>query len=101
MKFGLSDKEYKILEAIVIKPLKKMGAHLFVFGSRARGDQQPFSDIDILYFHPQKKILSSDIALVIEKIEDSNLPIKVDLVSEDSLALSYRDKVHSEKIEIR
>jgi predicted nucleotidyltransferase len=33
---------------VVVKPLLALGAEVFVFGSRARGDSQPFSDLDLM-----------------------------------------------------
>jgi predicted nucleotidyltransferase len=49
MKIGLSEKNFKLVEELALKPLKSVDARGFVFGSRARGKHHPFSDLDILY----------------------------------------------------
>ena len=48
MKFGLNKSEYKILEELIFSPFRNEGVKVWVFGSRARGDHQKYSDIDIL-----------------------------------------------------
>lgn len=94
MKFGLSDQQYEILEKLLIQPMHSHEVELSVFGSRARGTHHPFSDIDILYKEDSNNPLPADILSQIkENLENSNLSIKVDLVSESNLANSYRESV--------
>lgn len=45
MKFGLSQSEYKLIQLLVIEPLARYQAQVWIFGSRARGDFKPFSDL--------------------------------------------------------
>ena len=56
----------------------KKDVRIFFFGSRARGDHSPFSDIDIAI--DSKEDISSDITKLREILENSNLPYKVDIV---------------------
>jgi hypothetical protein len=42
MNYGLTEKELAWLHEKLITPLKKQGAHVYIFGSRARGTVQPF-----------------------------------------------------------
>lgn len=101
MMFGLSDKQYAILHDLVIAPLLSKGARVFVFGSRARGDNHPFSDIDILVREsPETPLSLSEIWIIKENIEDSNLVIKVDLVRDQDLVASYRSSVEKDMIEV-
>ena len=51
---------------------------IFLFGSRARGDNSPFSDIDVAFL--SSKDISDKLTLLREIIEESNFPYKVDLV---------------------
>ncbi len=51
---------------------------LFLFGSRARGDDNKFSDVDLGIY--KKKDVDLKISLLREILEDSNLPFKVDIV---------------------
>lgn len=99
MKFGLSDIQYEILKRFVIDPLKANKAQVYIFGSRARGQHHPFSDIDLLYVEsPNQSIPLSEIAKMTEDVENSNLTIKVGLVNAASLAKSYRESVEQDKI---
>lgn len=101
MKFGLQDHHWAVLEEYLIGPLKSHGAEVWVFGSRARGDFRPFSDIDVLYSLPVGGSLSdADLFLMKESLEDSHLPIKVDVVNEAELAQSYRDNVLKDRVKV-
>lgn len=100
MKFGLNPDQFQILETLLILPLKKKECEIWVFGSRARGDQHPYSDIDILYSAPTKGLPSNFIGQIKEELENSNLTIKVDLVDIDNLADSYKKNVFKDRIKI-
>lgn len=96
MKFGLSFAEYELLGKIVVEPLCAKGAVVWCFGSRARGDHQKFSDIDLMVE------CSEGLALLLselkEKIEDSSFPYKVDLVEKSSFASSYLEGFERDKV---
>ena len=101
MKFGMTDSQWKILEETVISPLKSKNIQVFIFGSRARGQFHPHSDVDLLFHIPAGvKLPSGLISQITENIEESKFPFTVDLVNKDELAESYRDGVLSEMIEI-
>ncbi len=51
---------------------------IYLFGSRARGDFQSGSDIDLAILSEEP--LSEELAVIREILEESNLPYKVDLV---------------------
>ncbi|MGE4132943.1 MAG: nucleotidyltransferase family protein [Bdellovibrionales bacterium] len=99
MRFGLTESQFSALSEIAIQPLKAAGARVWIFGSRARGDHKPFSDIDVLYSfsggHP-----SGLVGQVAENLEESRLPFKVDLVNEQDLAPSYRAGVLDARVEV-
>jgi len=99
VKFGLSCKEYALLENLLINLLKKRGAEIWIFGSRARGDHKKFSDIDVLYRLPEGTRLDlSELGQLKEGLEESELPYKVDIVDINELADSYRSKALKEKV---
>ncbi len=91
MRYGLSDDEFAFLERVVVGPLRDAGADVYIFGSRARGDHQKFSDIDLLIDAPTD--LSALTSSLSEQLEQSNFPFKVDLVSVRDLAPSYQPSV--------
>lgn len=97
--FGLNENDWNLVQRLCITPLKKAGAQVWVFGSRARGDHRPFSDLDLLYSPPSPGV-SLSISQMKEAIEESRIGIKIDLVSEDELADSYRARVVHERVKV-
>ena len=71
-------------DSLAIKPLKGLGAKVYVFGSRARGDQQ------LLHIVGQIK----------DNLEVRNLKIKVDLVDMADLAESYRENINMSRVQV-
>ena len=101
MKYGLSETELKFILDQVVKPLKATGSKVYLFGSRANGKYKKFSDVDLLYiFESNQPAPLSLISQVTVKIEESDFPYKVDLVSDVELADSYRTSVNADKIEL-
>lgn len=100
MKFGLNDQQYQQFLDIVAHPLKKLNCTVYVFGSRVTSNYHPFSDIDVLYSIPDDANFSREIYTIKENIEESNFPIKVDLVNEAELATSYKNSVFSHRVQI-
>ena len=93
--FGLEPQHRVLLEKLVLAPLRAMGCQVWVFGSRARGDYKKFSDLDLLIEgQPSAQLLGE----ICENLEESSLPIKVDLVVESNLAESYRPNVLRDRI---
>jgi predicted nucleotidyltransferase len=97
MRFGLTEKEYSFIKIEVVDPLAKLHAKTWCFGSRARGDNQKFSDLDLLIESNSEEI-KKYIAEIAEKLVDSNFPYKVDLVLSSYLADSYLENINKEKI---
>lgn len=99
--FGLSEENFSLLKKLVIDPLKNMNAKVYVFGSRARGDQRKFSDIDLLFeLPPTSGERDAEVYLIKSAIEESHFPYKVDLVEMKSLAASYKTKALAEMVAV-
>ena len=69
--------------------------HIYLFGSRARGEASPYSDVDIAI--EGKRPLKKELAQVRFFIEESGLPYKVDLV-DLSQAPYLQEIIHEEGI---
>jgi len=95
---GFTEKDWALIESLLITPLKEKKCQIFVFGSRARGDQAKFSDLDIL-LRPTEDI-DDLVGSIRDQLEESELPVKVDLVIERDLAESYRENVAKDLIEL-
>ncbi len=98
MKYGLTHQQLDYLNNQIVLPLKRQGATVYLFGSRARGTQHHFSDLDLLV--ESEKDLSNVISQITEIVEEGNFPYKVDIVQARSLADSYRSNVNHDKIKL-
>lgn len=98
MKYGLSDEQLQFLNETVVRPLRDQGARVWIFGSRARGDHRPFSDIDLMV--ESDTDLFALVSRIQETLLESNFPFKVDLVQERDFAKSYRPGYLRDRIEV-
>jgi len=96
MKFGLSDEEYHFIHKNVVEPLQEKGATIWCFGSRARGDHQKFSDLDLMV--ESSEDLSREIGAIQEQLSKSNFPYKVDLVQFREFAESYKEGYFKDRV---
>lgn len=81
--------------------LRKAGIErLYLFGSIARGEAQPSSDVDLFYEpSPTAKIGLVSLQRIIRRIEDI-LGLKTDLVPGDSFRRSVRANVERDAIQV-
>ncbi len=77
------------IKDLVLSELKDDQMKIFVFGSRAKGNYRPGSDVDI-GFIPQGRLNAGKISFLKEKIEDSNIPYKVDIVNFNEVSDEFR-----------
>lgn len=70
---------------------------IILFGSRARGDNSPCSDVDISII-PGKRNVAGKITLFKEEIEDWNLPYKVDILNAYETSDDFRKQILKEGI---
>jgi predicted nucleotidyltransferase len=93
--FGLNDNQLKFIERIFRKHLGEKQFRIWIFGSRATGKYQKYSDVDLL-------IECSDLSSVlISRIrgdfEESNFPYKTDVVNANDLAPDYEQGIEEDK----
>ncbi|MBI3590112.1 MAG: nucleotidyltransferase domain-containing protein [Candidatus Melainabacteria bacterium] len=79
------------LKKLVLDELKSQNVKIFIFGSRARGDNYIGSDVDIGLIS-KGKIDSSKISLLKEKIENSNIPYKVEIVNFNEVSEDFKNE---------
>ena len=96
MKFGLSPQQIEFINKTVVDPLRKKGAVVYCYGSRARGDYKKFSDLDLMVESEDKKNL--DLGKLMEILQNSNFPYKVDIVHFSDFAESYKPSYQKDKI---
>lgn len=91
------EKALKQLENMVKDAFKDNDVKLVLFGSRARGDYAKTSDIDIGIL-PKGRINKKKLILLREKVENSNIPYKVDVVDLTQTSREFREKALKEGI---
>ncbi len=96
MKFGLNSDQYKFIKSTIVDPLARHGARVFCYGSRARGDYRPFSDLDLMV--ESGDLVGLNLGELMENIQKSNFPFKVDIVNYSDFAESYKQSYQKDKI---
>lgn len=96
--------KHAALSELPLEEIKRIaaihGAHnLMVFGSRARGDHRPDSNLDFLVdFEPGRSLLD---AVGLEQNLEDLLGMKVQAVTRRSLRPSVRDEVLAEAVALQ
>ena len=98
-KISVYERSLELLKDIARDVFKGEDVTVVLFGSRARGDYFETSDMDVGIL-PRKEINRSKVALLREKIENSNIPYKVDVVVLSQASKEFTDKVLKEGLVI-
>lgn len=100
MKFGLTKEEYDFIRTHVVEPLQKQNMTVWCFGSRARGDHNKFSDLDLMLEtidNRKGNTFDQDLGRIREFLTQSNFPYKVDIVMLSDFSDSYRSGYERDK----
>jgi predicted nucleotidyltransferase len=82
---------------IIMDILAKYPYNFFAFGSRVKGNQREFSDLDICFFDN----IPWDVRSTIEEdFEESNLPYKVDLVDFHMCEKNFQDIIRKDMVKL-
>jgi uncharacterized protein len=97
-RFGLTDSQIQAVKGILQRRLgDRKELRIWVFGSRARGTQRPYSDLDLLV-EATPHLSKSERDSLMEAFEESELPFKVDLVLAEELLAAYHSQVMAERV---
>lgn len=88
MSSGYEDRIIKIIREIIPDPQLK----IILYGSRARGDARATSDYDIA-IDLSEKIPDRFISRIKEKLENSDIPYKVDIVDLNGIAEELKQRI--------
>jgi uncharacterized protein len=99
-RFGLSERSWEQLRELFKQAFGNSKVRIYIFGSRARGDFQRYSDLDILIVPDSLTITDKIKSALQESLEESDLPIKVDLVFENEIFDSYREQIIAERVAV-
>ncbi len=92
---SIYEKSLERLKSVVLDTLRGEDVMIILFGSRAREDFDRRSDIDIGII-PKKKYDQKKLILLKEKLENMNIPYKIDVVDISKVSEVFRDKVLKE-----
>lgn len=94
------DLEPRHLE-LILRIMRKHVPHgsIVAFGSRVKGTASKFSDLDLAVEADQPLSLQ-ELALIDADLEESDLPIKVDVIDLRTISASFRERVEREGIPI-
>ncbi len=84
------EKIQKLIEVLKRHGIKKMK----IFGSYARGEERPDSDLDIIVEFTERKSLREFVGIE-QELEDA-LKIKVDLLMESSISPYLKERIEKE-----
>jgi len=96
-KISVYESSLKLLKDMAKGVFKGEEVTVFLFGSRARGDYLETSDVDVAIIS-KGEVNKSKVALFRERIEDSNIPYKVDVVDLSQAPREFTDKVLKEGV---
>lgn len=98
-RFGLKEDDYHFIKDTILKYLgSKQNVKIFVFGSRPRGDFKAYSDID-LWIEAKSSVTAAELEDLNEIFEESDLAIKVDLVTPGTVFEDYLPSNQRELVE--
>ena len=96
-RFGLGSAEASLIKDILSQVLAHKGSwSVYVFGSRSTLKHRKYSDID-LWIDSSIPLSEGDLSNLKQKFEDSDLPIKVDIVTAGTCFEPYRDRILGER----
>ncbi len=88
-------KSLEQIKSMVLETFRGDDIRIMLFGSRARGDFNRGSDIDIGIL-PKKRYDHSKLIFLKEKLENMNIPYKVDIVDISKASEIFRKKAMKE-----
>lgn len=88
--------EPKYLE-IILNILRQYPYEFYLFGSRAKGINQKFSDLDLCI---KQHISRRERAKIIQAFDDSKLPITVDLVIWEECSSDFKNLIAKDMVQI-
>ena len=89
--FQLEPRDYQNLKKI----LAKYPYQFYAYGSRTKGTARKFSDLDLCY---KEDIPRSVVNNIKEELEESNLPLIVELVSWKQMRPEFREMIKGDLV---
>lgn len=85
------------LRALVLDELRDVRVRVYLFGSWARGTPKRTSDVDIAV-EPLEALLPGTLARLRERLEESTIPYRVEIVDLSHADAGFRERIKMEGI---
>jgi predicted nucleotidyltransferase len=89
----LTPQQIDIVHGVLARHLR--GRDVRVYGSRARGNAKPFSDLDLIVMDGEPVPLGV-MAAITEEFTESDLPFRVEISHWNSLSESFRESIRGD-----
>ena len=96
--FGLEDRHLDFVLSVLKRNISDVDAKFYVFGSRAKGTNKKYSDIDIAMDLNGKKLDTSILGKILIEFQDSTLPYEVDVVDLNSIDEDFRNLIKKDLV---
>lgn len=83
---------------IILEILGKYPYKFYAFGSRVKGEQQKFSDLDICYMEPISLTTLNEIR---NEFDESDLPFRVDLIDYLAASDDFKNLIKNDLVMIK
>lgn len=93
----ITTKALEDVRGIVLDELGSKKVAVYLFGSWARGEATPLSDIDVA-IEPHVPLPSGTLARLRERLEESHVPYRVDVVDLSRTSPDFRRRVLTEGV---
>lgn len=96
--FGLEDRHLDFVLSVLKRNISDVDAKFYIFGSRAKGTNKKYSDIDIAVDLNGKKLDVSILGKILIEFQDSTLPFEVDVVDLNSVDEDFRNLIKKDLV---
>ena len=96
--FGLEDRHLAFVLSVLKRNISDVDAKFYVFGSRVKGTNKKYSDIDIAIDLNGKKLDTSILGKILIEFQDSTLPYEVDVVDLNSINENFRNLIKNDLV---
>ena len=93
----MAERSISELKKVVIALLKNENVKIMLFGSRARGNNYPYSDVDIGILQ-SGGLEEKKLTLLREVIENLNFPYKIEMVNLAEVSEVFKTEVQKDAI---
>ena len=96
--FGLEDRHLDFVLSVLKRNISDVDAKFYIFGSRVKGTNKKYSDIDIAVDLNGKKLDISILGKIFLEFQDSTLPYEVDVVDLNSIDEKFRNLIKKDLV---